>query len=201
MGKGRLEAFSDGVFAVIITIMVLELKAPHGAELTALMPLIPAFMSYVLSFVMVGIYWNNHHHIWQASHQVNGAVLLANMHLLFWLSLFPFVTSWMGENEFAPVPTAAFGTVALMSALSYTILSRALMGLHGQDSTISRAIGKDVKGWLSIALYVTAIFVSGFGGLISFSLYVVVAMIWIIPDRRIERLLHDPAKAKKPSAS
>ena len=187
MGKGRLEAFSDGVFAVIITIMVLELKAPHGTELAALMPLIPAFMSYVLSFMMVGIYWNNHHHIWQAAREVNGIVLLANMHLLFWLSLFPFVTAWMGENEFAPVPTAAFGVVALMAGVSYTILSRALIGLHGEDSTIAKAIGKDFKGWLSIALYVTAIFVSGFGGLISFGLYVVVAVIWFIPDRRIER--------------
>ena len=187
MGKGRLEAFSDGVFAVIITIMVLELRAPHGTELAALMPLIPAFMSYVLSFMMVGIYWNNHHHIWQAAREVNGIVLLANMHLLFWLSLFPFVTAWMGENEFAPVPTAAFGVVALMAGVSYTILSRALIGLHGEDSTIAKAIGKDFKGWLSIALYVTAIFVSGFGGLISFGLYVVVAVIWFIPDRRIER--------------
>ena len=187
MGKGRLEAFSDGVFAVIITIMVLELRAPHGTELAALMPLIPAFMSYVLSFMMVGIYWNNHHHIWQAAREVNGIVLLANMHQLFWLSLFPFVTAWMGENEFAPVPTAAFGVVALMAGVSYTILSRALIGLHGEDSTIAKAIGKDFKGWLSIALYVTAIFVSGFGGLISFGLYVVVAVIWFIPDRRIER--------------
>jgi uncharacterized membrane protein len=170
--------------------MVLELKAPHGSDLTALVPIIPAFMSYVLSFVMVGIYWNNHHHIWQAARQVNGAVLLANMHLLFWLSLFPFVTAWMGENEFASVPAAAFGTVALMCALSYTILSRALMDVHGKDSTIARAIGKDFKGWISIALYVTAILVSGFGGIISFGLYVIVAMIWIIPDRRIERLIN-----------
>jgi uncharacterized membrane protein len=189
MGKGRLEAFSDGVFAVIITIMVLELKAPHTAELSALVPIIPAFMSYVLSFVMVGIYWNNHHHIWQASRHVNGFVLLANMNLLFWLSLFPFVTAWMGENEFAPVPAAAFGTVALMSALSYTILSHSLMEAHGKDSAISQAIGRDFKGWISIALYVTAIFISGFGGIYSFALYATVAMIWIIPDRRIERAL------------
>lgn len=189
MGKGRLEAFSDGVIAVIITIMVLELKVPHGDDISALAPLVPVFMSYVLSFVMVGIYWNNHHHVFQAAHHVNGSVMLANMHLLFWLSLFPFVTGWMGENNFGSLPAAVFGIVALMCAISYTILIRTLIAVDGRDSTLARAIGGDFKGWLSIALYVAGIIFSVVSGLISFALYITVAMIWFLPDRRIERTI------------
>ena len=189
MGKGRLEAFSDGVLAVVITIMVLELKVPHGTELSALVPLVPVFLSYVLSFVMVGIYWNNHHHVWQAAHSVNGAVLLANMHLLFWLSLFPFVTGWMGENHFASVPAALFGVVALMSAFAYTILIRTLIALHGKDSSLAKAIGGDTKGWISLGLYAVAIPAAFYDGVVSFGIYVLVAMIWFIPDTRIERTI------------
>jgi len=189
MGKGRLEAFSDGVIAVIITIMVLELKVPHGEDISVLAPLLPVFLSYVLSFVMVGIYWNNHHHTFQAVHHVNGAVMIANMNLLFWLSLFPFVTGWMGENNFGSLPAAVFGVVALMCAISYTILIRTLIAVDGRESTLARAIGGDVKGWLSIALYVAGIIFSAVSGLISFALYVTVAMIWFLPDRRIERTI------------
>lgn len=189
MGKGRVEAFSDGVLAVIITIMVLEMKVPHGDDLSALAPLVPVFMSYVLSFVMVGIYWNNHHHVFQAAHHVNGSVMLANMHLLFWLSLFPFVTGWMGENHFASLPAAAFGVVALMSAISYTILTRTIIAADGKDSVLARAIGNDYKGWGSLALYVAGIIFSVLDGFISFGLYVAVAVIWFIPDRRIERTI------------
>jgi uncharacterized membrane protein len=189
MGKGRLEAFSDGVIAVIITIMVLELKVPHGADIAVLAPLLPVFMSYVLSFVMVGIYWNNHHHTFQAVHHVNGSVMIANMNLLFWLSLFPFVTGWMGENSFSSLPAAAFGIVALMCAISYTILIRVLIAVGGKDSPLARAIGGDFKGWLSIALYVAGIIFSIVSGFVSFALYVAVAVIWFLPDRRIERTI------------
>ncbi len=187
MGKGRLEAFSDGVIAIIITIMVLELKVPHGTDWTALKALSPVFLSYVLSFVYVGIYWNNHHHLFQAVHKINGRILWANLHLLFWLSLTPFVTGWMGENHFAPLPVALYGGNLLMAAISYTILVRALLAHHGPDSTLARAIGKDFKGYLSLALYLVAIPLSFLNPWIGVSLYALVAIIWFIPDRRIEK--------------
>jgi uncharacterized membrane protein len=187
MGKGRLEAFSDGVVAIIITIMVLELKVPHGADWAALKALSPIFLSYVLSFVYVGIYWNNHHHLFQAVHKVNGRILWANLHLLFWLSLTPFVTGWMGENHFAPLPVALYGVNLIMAAIAYTILVRALLAHHGPDSTLARAIGKDFKGYISLAIYFTAILLSFVYSWIGFSLYVLVAIIWFVPDRRIEK--------------
>ncbi len=187
MGKGRLEAFSDGVIAIIITIMVLELKVPHGANLTALATLSPVFSSYVLSFIYVGIYWNNHHHLFQAVHKINGRILWANLHLLFWLSLTPFVTGWMGENHFAPLPVALYGVNLFMAAISYTILVRALLAQHGKDSTLAQAIGKDFKGYISLAIYFTAILLSFVQPWIGFSLYVLVAIIWFVPDRRIEK--------------
>jgi uncharacterized membrane protein len=187
MSKGRLEAFSDGVFAIIITIMVLELKVPHGEDLAALAPLIPVFVSYVLSFIYVGIYWNNHHHLMHAAQHVNGGVMWANLHLLFWLSLFPFTTGWMGENHFAPLPVAIYGAVLLMAAIAYAILVRFLLVLHGPDSTLAMAIGRDFKGNVSLALYAAAIASSLVASFISLVLYVLVAAIWFIPDRRIEK--------------
>jgi uncharacterized membrane protein len=192
MGKGRLEAFSDGVIAIIITIMVLEMKVPHGAEPAALLPLVPIFVSYVLSFVYVGIYWNNHHHLLHAAHRVDGRVMWANLHLLFWLSLFPFVTGWMGENQFETVPVALYGVVAFMAAIAYTILVRALIAAHGLDSTIAAAIGSDFKGYLSLALYLAGIAVSFLDSMAGFGFYVLVAMIWFVPDRRIERKVAQP---------
>ena len=189
MHKGRLEAFSDGVLAIIITIMVLELKAPHEASPEALRPLVPVFLSYVLSFVFVGIYWNNHHHMLQAARHVNGPALWANLHLLFWLSLVPFVTHWMGDAHFAAVPVAAYGVVLLAAAVAYTILSRVLIAHHGKDSPLAVAIGGDGKGYLSLALYVTAIPVAFAEPYAACGLYVVVALIWLVPDRRIERTL------------
>ena len=189
MEKNRLEAFSDGVIAIIITIMVLEMKVPHGDNLAALQPLIPVFISYVLSFVYVGIYWNNHHHLFQAAQKVNGAVLWANLHLLFWLSLFPFVTGWMGENHFAPWPVAVYGVALLMAAVAYSILVSALLRLHGHDSRLAAALGHDLKGKLSILAYVAAIALSFVERWLAVSLYVVVAVMWLIPDRRIEKTL------------
>ena len=192
MGKGRLEAFSDGVIAIIITIMVLELKVPHGelaAEPAALEPLIPVFISYVLSFVFVAIYWNNHHHMLHASRLVNGAILWANTHLLFWLSLVPFVTGWMGENHFAPSPVALYGFVMLMAGVAYTILARALVRRHGRDSPLGAALGEDVKGRMSLVLYASAIPLAFVNRWMSLALYFVVAVMWLIPDRRIERIL------------
>lgn len=189
MGKGRLEAFSDGVIAVIITIMVLEMKPPHGTTLEALVPIWPVFVSYVLSFVYVGIYWFNHHHLLHAAHKINGWVMLANMHLLFWLSLFPFMTGWVGENHFDTVPVALYGVVLFMAAVSYTILVRTLIALHGNESTIAAAIGGDVKGYVSLALYAAGIAVSFLDNYVGFALYAVVAAMWFIPDRRIERQL------------
>ncbi|MES2462333.1 MAG: TMEM175 family protein [Armatimonadota bacterium] len=186
MGKGRLEAFSDGVIAIIITIMVLELKVPHGSDLAALKPLIPVLLSYILSFVFVGIYWNNHHHMLHAAHKVNGRVLWLNMHLLFWLSLIPFVTSWMGENHFEGLPVALYGVVLLMCAFAFTFLARGLVVLEGKDSTLARAIGRDYKGTASIILYVLAIPLALFATWLAFALYVTVAIIWFLPDRRIE---------------
>lgn len=189
MGKGRLEAFSDGVIAIIITIMVLELKVPHGTDFTALRPLIPVFMSYVLSFIYVGIYWNNHHHLLQAVRQVNGSILWANLHLLFWLSLFPFATAWMGENHFAAIPVATYGAVLLLAAIAYYILSRVLIFHHGTDSTLATAIGRDRKGKISVVLYALAISLSFVNSTLACLIYVAVAIMWLIPDRRIEKTL------------
>jgi uncharacterized membrane protein len=189
MSKSRMEAFSDGVFAVIITIMVLEMKAPRGVELEALRPVIPAFLSYVLSFVFLGIYWNNHHHLLQAVRRVSGGVLWANLHLLFWLSLTPFVTAWMGENGFAQLPVALYGVVLICSAIAYYILARVLIAQHGKDSAIAIALGKDVKGKASVVIYATAIPVAFAEAWIACALFVLVAIIWLVPDRRIEKVL------------
>jgi uncharacterized membrane protein len=189
MHKGRLEAFSDGVMAIIITIMVLELRAPHAADAAALMPLLPIFLSYVLSFAYIGIYWNNHHHMFQAAERVRGAVLWANLHLLFWLSLFPFVTDWMGENHFAPLPTALYGGVLLMAAIAYWLLQTAIIAQHGRGSLLARAVGRDLKGKASPIIYALAILCAFVSVALSQALYVLVALIWLIPDRRIERIL------------
>lgn len=189
MSKGRLEAFSDGVIAVIITIMVLELQAPHGATLADLRPKIPAFLSYVLSFIFIGIYWNNHHHLLHAVHRVNGRVLWANLHLLFWLSLIPFATDWMGVNRWARVPVALYGCLLLMAATAYTILAYELIALEGKDSTLARALGRDYKGKTSLLLYALAIPLAFLSPQISTAIYVLVAFIWLIPDRRIERVV------------
>lgn len=183
MSKGRMEAFSDGVIAIIITIMVLELKVPEGASLATLRPLIPVFLSYILSFTFLGIYWNNHHHLLQAVQRVNGPILWANLHLLFWLSLVPFVTGWMGENRFAAWPVALYGLVLLFSGVAYFILTRVLIAFHGRDSALATAVGQDVKGMIS------AFVNTWFSGV----LYVVVAILWLIPDRRIERVLNEPS--------
>jgi uncharacterized membrane protein len=187
MSKGRLEAFSDGVLAIIITIMVLELKAPRESSLAALAPLVPALISYLLSFVFVGIYWNNHHHLLQVVRHVNGRVLWANLHLLFWLSLTPFVTSWMGETNFGPWPVAAYGIVLLMAGLAYFILTRVLIAQHGTESTLARALGSDFKGKLSVFLYALAIPIALELPGLACALYALVAVIWLIPDRRMER--------------
>ena len=191
MGKGRLEAFSDGVLAIIITIMVLEMKVPHGEDLAALRPLISVFLSYVLSFVYLGIYWNNHHHMLHATQQVSGAILWANLHLLFWLSLFPFVTGWMGENNFASSPTALYGVVLFMAAFAYWLLQRTIIASQGASSLLAKAVGKDIKGKLSPLLYAMAIIAAFFEQWIAGSLYVLVALMWLVPDRRIERVLSD----------
>ncbi|HEY1805693.1 MAG TPA: TMEM175 family protein [Terracidiphilus sp.] len=190
MSKSRLEAFSDGVLAIIITIMVLELHIPHGADLAALKPLAPVFLSYVLSFIFVGIYWNNHHHTLQAVRRISGGALWANLHLLFWLSLLPVVTGWMGANDFTRVPTALYGVVLLMSAIAYSILCRSLIAADGKQSLLLKAIGADRKARLSLALYTAAIPLAFWNRWISQALYVVVALLWLIPDRRIERLFN-----------
>lgn len=189
MGKGRLEAFSDGVIAIIITIMVLELKVPHGADLAALRPLMPILLSYVMSFVFLAIYWNNHHHLLQAVRQVNGRILWANVHLLFWLSLIPFVTAWMGENHFASVPVATYGVVMLCSAIAYTILTVSLISNHGKDSPLAIAIGRDFKGKISLVIYALAIPLSFVNSWFACGIYVMVSIMWLIPDRRIEKTL------------
>jgi uncharacterized membrane protein len=189
MGKGRLEAFSDGVIAIIITIMVLEMRVPHTDSLAAVKRLLPVFVSYVLSFIYIGIYWTNHHHMLHAIRTVNGAILWANLHLLFWLSMVPFVTGWMGENHFTTWPVALYGFVLFMNAIAYTILSTQLIRHHGKDSVLATALGKDTKGKLSIFLYLTAIAVAWINSWISMILYIVVAAIWVIPDRRIENRL------------
>jgi len=187
MGRGRLEAFSDGVIAVIITIMVLEMKVPHGNDLAALVPLVPVFLSYVVSFIYVGIYWNNHHHMLHAVQHVNGRVLWANMHLLFWLSLVPFVTGWANENLQASLPVALYGVVLLMAGVSYYLLERVLIAGHGKDSSLAKAMGSDFKGLASVFLYAVAIGFAFINTWISCALYVVVALMWFIPDPRIER--------------
>ncbi|MFZ1489908.1 MAG: TMEM175 family protein [Ilumatobacteraceae bacterium] len=189
MTKGRMEAFSDGVLAIIITIMVLELKVPHGATPDALIPLIPVVLSYVLSFVFVGIYWNNHHHLLQAIRHVDGAVLWANLHLLFWLSLIPFVTAWMGENQFAPWPVALYGVVLLFASIAYYILARALIAAHGTDSVLATALGRDVKGKVSVVAYAAAIPLALASSWLAFGLFVLVAIMWLVPDRRIEKTM------------
>ena len=189
MGKGRLEAFSDGVIAIIITIMVLEIKVPHGFDLAALRPLIPVFLSYVLSFIFLGIYWNNHHHLLQAVRHVNGRILWANLHLLFWLSLIPFVTGWMGEKKFAGMPVDLYGTVLLLSSIAYFILTRTLISHHGSDSTLAIAVGRDFKGKISMVFYAVAIPLAFVNSWFACILYVLVAVMWLIPDRRIENTL------------
>jgi uncharacterized membrane protein len=196
MPSGRLGAFSDGVLAIIITIMVLEMKVPHGASIGDLWPLLPVFLSYVLSFVYVGIYWNNHHHMLHVTERVNGAILWANLHLLFWLSLIPFVTGWMGENNFAPAPTAVYGVVLLAAAIAYRILQRVIIAEHGESSLLATAISGDLKGKLSVLLYAIAIPTAFLHQWISGGIYVLMALIWLIPDRRIERALAKQGQRK-----
>jgi len=193
MGKARLEAFSDGVIAIIITIMVLEMKVPHGEGLEALAPLLPVFMSYVLSFIYVGIYWNNHHHMLHACSRVTGGILWANLHLLFWLSLFPFVTGWMGENHFGAVPTALYGGVLLAAAIAYFILQQAIIAAQGPASPLRAAIGSDWKGKLSPIAYICGIAAACYWPVVAEALYVAVALIWLVPDRRIEKSMHKDA--------
>ena len=189
MTKNRLEAFSDGVIAILITIMVLELKVPHGADFDSLRPLLPVFLSYVLSFVYLGIYWNNHHHLLQAVKSVKGGTLWANLHLLFWLSLIPFASGWMGENHFAPLPVAVYGGILLGSAIAYWILVRVLLRHHESDSVLAKAIGRDVKGNISVALYLLGIGLAFVNRWLACAVYVIVAVMWLIPDKRIEQSL------------
>lgn len=189
MGKNRFEAFSDGVLAIIITIMVLKLKVPHGADISALVPLMPVFLSYVLSFVYVGIYWNNHHHMLHTVQRVSGGVLWANLHLLFWLSLLPFATGWLGENHFSAIPCAVYGVVLLMAAIAYHLLQRCIIATAGSDSLLSRAIGTDWKGKLSPILYLAGIGASLWMTWLALAIYVFVALMWLIPDRRIEKAM------------
>lgn len=193
MRKGRLEAFSDGVIAILITIMVLELKIPHGTDWEALRPLLPVFLTYVLSFVYLAIYWNNHHHMLHATEQINGKILWANMHLLFWLSLIPFVTGWMGENHFAPLPTAVYGAVLLAAAIAYYVLQKMIIAQQGRKSKLRAAIGRDFKGKVSPLIYLAAIPLAFVNQWISDALYVTVALMWLVPDRRIESKLNDSA--------
>lgn len=194
MGKGRLEAFSDGVLAIIITIMVLEMKVPHGDDWAALQPLYPVFLSYVLSFIYIAIYWNNHHHLMQVTHKIDGKIMWANNHLLFWLSLMPFASGWMGENHFTALPTAVFGIVLFMAGVAYYILEQLLLRLHGNESTMARALGTDLKGKLSVVIYAVAIGAAFLHTWISLSLYTLVAIIWLIPDKRIENKIAEEQK-------
>ena len=193
MSKARLEAFSDGVFAILITILVLELKIPHGDDARALAPLLPIFLTYVLSFVYLGIYWCNHHHLLQAATRINGKSLWANLHLLFWLSLVPFITGWMGENHFASLPTAAYGVVLLAAAIAYYLLQGAIVAAQGPDSRLAVAIGRDLKGKISPLLYTAAIALAFVREWIADALYVIVALMWLVPDPRIESRFHDSA--------
>jgi uncharacterized membrane protein len=203
MGTGRLEAFSDGVLAIIITIMVLELRVPHGTDLAALRPLLPVLLSYVLSFVYLGIYWNNHHHMLRVTRRVTGTILWANLHLLFWLSLVPFVTAWMGENHFASTPTALYGVVLLMAAIAYWILQRQILHAEGPQAVLAVAVGRDIKGKLSPLLYALAIGTAFVHPGIADVLYVLVALMWLLPDRRIERALTqvEPGRRDGPGAA
>jgi uncharacterized membrane protein len=194
MSKGRLEAFSDGVVAIIITIMVLELRAPHGADGAALRPLLPVFLTYILSFVFVGIYWNNHHHLFQAVRHIEGRVLWANLHLLFWLSLIPFVTGWMGEN-FAPLPVALYGVVLLLAGAAYFVLTRVLIACHGQSSTLARAVGNNRKETVSVLGYLLAVTLAFVNPAISCAIYVAIAVWWLVPDRRIEKAMAESVKS------
>jgi uncharacterized membrane protein len=194
MSKARLEAFSDGVFAILITILVLELKIPHGDDARALAPLLPIFLTYVLSFVYLGIYWGNHHHLLHAATRINGKILWANLHLLFWLSLVPFTTGWMGENHFASLPTATYGGVLLAAAMAYNRLQGAIVAVQGPDSTLAAAIGRDVKGRISPLLYTAALALAFVREWIADAIYVMVALMWLVPDPRIESRLHDPAQ-------
>jgi uncharacterized membrane protein len=189
MGKGRLEAFSDGVIAVIITIMVLEMKVPHGGDFASLAPDIPVFLSYVLSYIFAGIYWNNHHHLFHAVEHVNGRILWANLHLLFWMSLIPFTTAWMGENGFRPIPVATYGAVLFMSGLAFVILTRSLLRHHGRESLLARSIRGDRKGKISVVLYAIAIPLAFVNVWVSLAIYATVAAMWVIPDPRIERIV------------
>ena len=189
MTKARLEAFSDAVIAILITIMVLELKVPHGTDWDALRPLLPIFLTYLMSFIFLGIYWSNHHHLLHTTDRINGAILWANLHLMFWLSLTPFVTGWMGENNFAELPTAVYGAVLLLSAVAYTILERTIIAHQGPHSKLAAAVGRDVKGYASMAMYVAAIPLAFVNPRISDAIYVTVAAMWLVPDRRIERRL------------
>jgi len=191
MRRNRLEAFSDGVLAIIITIMVLELKVPHGEGLETLRPLLPVFLSYVLSFVYIGIYWNNHHHMLHTVESVSASVLWANLHLLFWLSLFPFVTGWMGENHFAAAPTALYGVIMVMAAVAYFILQQRIIANQGEDSLLAKAVGRDIKGKLSPIIYIAAILSTLFEHRIAWVLYVLVAVMWLVPDRRIEKVIKE----------
>jgi uncharacterized membrane protein len=191
MGKGRLEAFSDGVIAIIITIMVLELKVPHDVELSALWELLPVFFSYVLSFIYVGIYWNNHHHMLHSVKKINGIILWANLHLLFWLSLLPFVTGWTGENHFVALPTALYGFVLFMAGFAYWILQQAIIRYQGKDSLLAKAIGKDYKGKMSLVFYAVAIPLSFIFSWLANVLFILVAIMWVVPDRRIERAFQE----------
>jgi uncharacterized membrane protein len=189
MGKSRLEAFSDGVIAIIITIMVLEMKVPHGDDFATLQALLPVFLSYVLSFVYVGVYWNNHHHLLHAATKVSAGVLWANLHLLFWLSLFPFVTGWMGENHFARLPTALYGFVLLMAALAYWILQKTLVVSEGKNSLLARAIGKDFKGTMSVLVYLVSVPIAFYNQIIAQVLFVLIALVWLVPDSRIAKVM------------
>lgn len=191
MGKSRLEAFSDGVIAVIITIIVLDLKVPHGADIASLQELIPPFFSYVLSFIFIAIYWNNHHHMLHTVERVTGGILWANMHLLFWLSLVPLATAWMAEHQFAAWPTILYGVVLVMAAIAYTVLQDAVIRVHGRESILATAVGRDLKGKISIALYLAAIGCAFWNTWASLALYVLVALMWLVPDRRIERAINE----------
>ena len=197
MGKGRLEAFSDGVLAIIITIMVLEMKVPHGDSLASLKPLLPVFISYILSFIYVGIYWNNHHHMLHAARHINGKTLWANTHLLFWLSLIPFVTGWMGENNFSTMPVVLYGLVLLMAGIAYYILAHNLAAIHGKDSTLAEAIGKDRKGILSVLILAIGIGLSLIKPVLGLIIYALIAVIWFIPDSRIEKRIAAEKKSEK----
>lgn len=191
MHKGRVEAFSDGVIAIVLTIMVLELKVPHGQNFSDILPLLPVFLSYILSFIYIGIYWNNHHHLFQAVKKINGKILWANLHLLFWLSLIPFVTAWAGENHFSSLPAAMYGFVLLCAGFAYFILSSSLIKHHGADSLLAKAIGKDIKGVISMVAYLIAMPIAFWNTSLSMSIYVFVAILWLVPDSRIENALRE----------